>query len=109
MTDPISQPISQPGALSPEDWMAAHVGLHDAAQHGCRAAPREQLGLAARLLTWLWGDEPPQALANPRLDAVRRFVCATRAGHRPGIALMSELHTHGLQPAHLAALGALVM
>ena len=41
--------------------------------------------------------------------ALRRFACATRAGNQPGVALISELHRLGLQPAHLATLGGLLL
>jgi hypothetical protein len=92
--------------LTREDWMAARIGAEDAARYGCRqpAAPRETLSRFARFLVWLLGENAPRPLANPRLEAVRRFACATRAGHQPGVALVSELHRLGVQPAHLAAL-----
>ncbi|HZU65175.1 MAG TPA: hypothetical protein VFF98_15920 [Novosphingobium sp.] len=93
-------------ALPRDIALAAFIGAQDAARCGCRepAAPREELGWSSRLLLWLLGDNRPRPLANPRLEAVRRFACATRAGHKPGIALVSELHNLGLQPAHLALL-----
>jgi hypothetical protein len=98
-------------ALTREDWMAARIGVQDAGVYGCRqpAAPRETLGRLARAVVWLMGEDRPRALANPRLEAVRRFACATRAGHQPGVALVSELHRLGVQPAHLAALNGLLL
>ncbi|WP_232281116.1 hypothetical protein [Novosphingobium nitrogenifigens] len=92
--------------LSREDWLAVKIGAEDAARHGCRqpAAPREELGWFARAMLWLVGDDRPRALANPRLEAVRRFTCATRAGYRPSVALISELHGFGVMPNHLAAI-----
>jgi hypothetical protein len=99
-------------ALTREDWMAARIGAQDAARFGCRqpAVPRETLGRFARVLVWLMGDDnAPRPLANPRLEAVRRFACATRAGNKPGVALVSELHAMGVQPAHLAALNGLLL
>lgn len=91
--------------LSRQDWIAAGIGVADATC-GCRepAAPREDLTPLARAMLWLVGDRAPRPLANPRLEAIRRFVCATRAGHHPAAALMSELHRVGVQPAHLAAI-----
>ena len=93
--------------LTHADVLAARIGAQDAARCGCRepAVSREQLGRMARLLLWVFGDDRPRALANPRLEAVRRFACATRAGHAPGVALISQL---GLQPAHVAALQGLI-
>lgn len=97
--------------LTREDWMAARIGIEDAARYGCRepVAPRQTLGWFARAMVWLLGENAPRPLANPRLEAVRRFACATRAGHRPGVALVSELHRFGVQPAHLAALHGLLV
>ena len=91
------------------DVMAARIGSTDA-NRACREArvPVEELGRFARAMVWLFGDEAPNALANPRLEAVRRFFCATRSGHQPGAILMSELHKYGVMPSHLAALAELV-
>jgi hypothetical protein len=55
-------------------------------------------------MLWIVGDPAPHPFVKPRLEIVRRFVCATRAGHLPTAALMSELHKLGLQPAHLVTL-----
>ena len=97
--------------LTREDWMAARIGAQDAGIHGCRqpAVPRGELGLVARGLVWLLGEQGPRPLANPRLEAVRRFACATRAGNQPGVALVSELHRLGVQPQHLVALGGMLL
>lgn len=94
--------------LSREDWLAASIGAQDAARFGCRqpAAPRETLGWLARALVWVMGDDRPRPLANPRLEAMRRFGCAVRQGHQPGVVLVSALHTLGVQPAQLAQINA---
>lgn len=34
-----------------------------------------------RAIAWLTGRDIPRPLANPRLEALRRFVCAVRGGH----------------------------
>ena len=96
-------------SLSRQELLAVRIGIADAAC-GCRepAAPRAELGWFARVMLWLLGDHAPRPLASPRLEVVRRFVCATRAGHQPGAALMSELQKLGLQPAHLATLANLL-
>jgi hypothetical protein len=96
--------------LDRTDLMAARIGATDAGRFTCREprVPVEQLGRFGRAMVWMFGDETPNALANPRLEAVRRFFCATRSGHQPGAILMSELHKYGVMPSHLAALAELV-
>jgi len=100
-----------PADLTREDKVAIVIGLDDARRHRCcePALPREQLSRTARALLWLLGDNRPGRLANPRLEAVRRFACATRAGHEPGVALMGQLNTLGLKPSHIAAVQGLLM
>lgn len=93
-------------ALSRQDWLAAHVGAHDADSIGCRAAavPDHAKSRIQRWMTRLLGDNAPMPLADPRLEAVRRFACATRAGRRPDPALIGELHQRGLDEPELAAI-----
>lgn len=91
--------------LTREDWLAASIGARDADVYGCSepAAPRETLGWFARALVWVMGEkDAPRPLANPRLEAMRRFGCAVRSGHQPGVVLVSGLHALGVQPAQLA-------
>jgi hypothetical protein len=98
--------------LTREDWLAASIGAQDFQRYGCRqpSVPRETLGFSGRLVTWVFGEgDAPRPLAHPRLEALRRFACATRAGHRPGVALVSELHRLGVQPKHLAAIEGFLM
>ncbi|NKJ42078.1 MULTISPECIES: hypothetical protein [unclassified Novosphingobium] len=93
-------------ALSRQDWLAAHVGAHDADSIGCRApaVPSHEKTRLKRWMTRLFGDNAPMPLADPRLEAVRRFACATRAGKAPDGALIGELHQRGLDDAELAAI-----
>ncbi|WP_226018890.1 hypothetical protein [Novosphingobium sp. FKTRR1] len=98
--------------LSALDHVAARISADDARSCDCRepAAPRHELSRSARTLLWLFGEprDRPLALANPRLEAIRRFVCATRAGHQPGTVLISQLQTRGVQPQRLAELASLL-
>lgn len=93
-------------ALSRQDWLAAHVGAHDAETIGCRApaVPDHAKTRMQRWMTRLFGDNAPVPLADPRLEAVRRFACATRAGRTPDGLLIGELHQRGLDDAGLAAI-----
>lgn len=98
--------------LTALDRTAARIGAEDARRCDCRepALPPDQLSRSAKLLLWLFGEslQPPRPLANPRLEAIRRFVCATRAGHEPGTVLISQLQARGLQPQRLAELAGLL-
>jgi hypothetical protein len=103
---PTPAPTSASPALSREDWLAAHVGAHDADSIGCRAAavPAHEKTRVRRWMTRLLGDNAPMPLADPRLEAVRRFACATRAGRIADDALIGELHRRGLAAPELAAI-----
>lgn len=104
--------LAVPAAFSSLDYSAARIGAADAQLCDCRepAAPRDQLSRGARALLWLFGDraQRPLALASPRLEAIRRFVCATRAGHQPGTVLVSQLQAIGVQPQRLAELASML-
>lgn len=93
-------------ALSRQDWLAAHVGMQDARSIGCRApAPiASERGRLGRLWVWLVGENAPAPLADPRLEAVRRFACATHAGVGADAGLLGELHQRGLADAQLDAI-----
>ncbi len=99
-------PATVTPALSRQDWLAAHVGAHDADTIGCRApaTPDHAKTRLQRWMTRLFGDNAPMPLADPRLEAVRRFACATRAGRLPDGTLIGELHQRGLDDAELAAI-----
>lgn len=92
--------------LSRQDWLAAHLGAQDAETIGCRAmaAPPAQRGRWGRFKLWLLGDNAPMPLADPRLEAVRRFACATHAGVDPSQDLVGELHGFGLAAPQIEAI-----
>jgi hypothetical protein len=92
------------------DLLAAQIGIADA-DCGCLApaVPHNELSRFGRVRVWIFGDRAPRPLANPRLEMVRMFFCATRAGHSASVTLMSDLQKYGLQPAHLSALASLII
>lgn len=89
--------------LSRGEWQAVAVALNDAARHpwGGFAAGAGPLARAAR---WLTGAQSPRPLADPQLDAVRRFVCAARGGGGRLRDLAPELRGFGYTPAQIEAL-----
>jgi hypothetical protein len=52
---------------------------------GCDPLTRN-MGLKVRVIAWVFGIKPPNALADPRLEALRLLVIALRRrGHHPGV------------------------
>ncbi len=90
--------------LSTTEWAAVAVALRDAERYGRSAAPDMPPGRLVRLWRLLSGAETPRPLADPRLDAVRRFVCAARRHGVRARDLMPELLGHGFSPAQVEAL-----
>lgn len=76
-------------ALSRHEWQAIAIALRDAESAGC-AARAGSPGRIARLFHWLTGIEPRRPLANPRLEALRRYVCTLRRErHAPDHAIQT--------------------
>lgn len=95
---------SQPN-LSRSEWQAVSIAFNDAAQCGC-VSSREP-GLLGRLYTRLTGNEGRKPLADPRLEALRSFVCSTRRTRKPAEGLAAELTAQGFSPAQVDALALL--
>ncbi len=94
--------------LSRTEWLAVSIGIQDALRCGCGDPPdahslTSRLKRVSRALT---GIEAPRPLADPRLEALRRFVCATR---RQGGAndYAPALLEHGFKPAQVEAIALL--
>jgi hypothetical protein len=95
--------------LSPTEWMAVSVALRDAADCGC-ALPPEPGSLrdwADRIGRALVGRQPRTSLADPRLEALRRFMCETRIRRRPAEELAGALAEQGFSRAQISALAML--
>ena len=90
-------------ALSRSEWQAVSIALNDAARCGC--TPQD--GKLARLYRLLTGNRAAQPLADRRLEAVRSFVCATRARRRPAEAFVPALRDEGFNDGQVQALALL--
>lgn len=89
-------------SLSRSEWQAVAIALKDADGCGCAAEARgTRFG---RLWSAVTGNAPARPLANPRLEAVRRFVCATRRLHRRADRYVPDLMAQGFNPAQVDAL-----
>lgn len=68
-------------ALSALEWQVIGLAIREAGRFGggrIRAATRWR-----RLWSFVTGNETLRPLADPRLEALRSFVCAVRNGRRP--------------------------
>lgn len=100
--------ILQP-TLSRAEWHAVSIALHDADQHACTSA--KPSGRWSGFIGWLYtaitGNEPQRPLADPRLESIRRFVCAMRRKPDAAVTLIPELEAHGFSSAQVEALALL--
>ncbi len=101
--------MAQEPKLSRIEWQAVSIGLRDAATCGCGAAPRPgSLGMRlSRLWRTVTGIEGTRALADPRLEALRNFVCASQRRRRPADEYAPALEQHGFNRAQIEAIGLL--
>jgi hypothetical protein len=91
--------------LSTQEWRAVRVAFNDAADTAC-IATREP-GRLSRLFTALTGIEAKKPLADPRLETLRHFVCATRRTRKPAADLVPALIDQGFNRAQIDALAML--
>ncbi|MBA17421.1 MAG: hypothetical protein CMN73_13860 [Sphingomonas sp.] len=102
----------QPGdpILTKTEWMAVAVALHDVSNCGCGSAS-DRTGVARRLVAplqrWL-GAGPALPLADPRLEAVRRFICASSTTGQASPEETERLEQFGFNAAQIQALSLLV-
>lgn len=102
-------PATDEPKLTRIEWQAVSIGLQDAAKCGCGgpAQPGSLRSRLSRLSHMLTGIEPPRPLADPRLEAVRNFVCATQRHRRPADEYAPALEQHGFNRAQIEALALL--
>jgi len=91
------------------EWHAVSIGLQDVAKCGCGDIPkpgslRSGLTSLSRMMT---GIEPPRPLADPRLEAVRKFVCVTQRLRRRADKYAPALEEQGFNRAQIETLALL--
>ena len=92
-------------ALSALEWKVVSLAMREAANRGggrVRAPTRWR-----RLLGWFTGQDAVRPLADPRLEALRSFVCAARSGHRMVERLAGRLIEFGFDRDQISAVQAL--
>jgi hypothetical protein len=90
--------------LTNAEWQAVSVALRDAERFPCAAPSGAPEGFLSRLFRALTGIEEPRPLADPRLDAVRRFVCASRRNVARAREIAMELIEFGYSRDQIEAL-----
>jgi hypothetical protein len=91
--------------LSPLEWQAVSLALKDAETCGCGRT--DEPGLLGRLVQRIFPPVPVLPLANPRLEAVRRFVCETERQRRPAVEFAPALKGQGFNDRQIRALALL--
>ncbi|OAN64079.1 hypothetical protein [Sphingomonas sp. TDK1] len=99
-----------PPELSQTEWAAVSVAFQDAAACGCSVlSATARPSLLGRVAEALFGSRRSTPLANPRLEAIRQFVCATRRQRMPAAELVPVLADHGFNPAQIEAIALLAI
>ena len=88
-------------SLSRAEWHAVSIAFNDAANY---CAGMRKPGWLGRFFTLLTGIEPKHPLADPRLEAIRRFVMTVRRKPEAITTLMPELEAQGFSHAQAEAL-----
>jgi hypothetical protein len=90
--------------LSTAEWQAVTVALRDVERFACATSDGKPEGVFSRLFRAITGIERPRPLADPRLDAVRRFVCASRRNMARAKEIARELLDLGYSDDQIEAL-----
>lgn len=95
--------------LSNLEWSAVSIALNDAAKCGCSATSGGKgASFSSRFAEKVFGPSRlPNALADPKLEAIRRFVCATSRRRAPAVEFVAPLAAHGFNQAQIDALALL--
>lgn len=101
-------PSLQRPALDPIEWDAVALALQEVASCGCVAGTDGvPVGLMGRIVRAVIGAGAPDALEDPRLEAVRRFVCTTHRRRAPALELVEDLAVQGFSRAQIEAMALL--
>ena len=104
----LMQKLSVP-TLTRTEWKVVSIAIQDALARSCGASGpkgkfRRRLSAIYRSLT---GIEPRRPLADRRLEALRRFVCATQRSGRVDDVLVEPLVELGFTRAQIDAIAML--
>lgn len=95
-------------ALDPVEWRVVAIALQDAERATWVAPePGSLRGRLAGLYSRLTGSMPARALADPRLDTLRRFVHATRRARAMAEPLVPAMIAYGFNRKQVEAIALL--
>jgi hypothetical protein len=84
------------------EWQAVSIALNDAATCGCGSITKR--ASVTKFLQSIFQVKPITALADPKLEAVRRFVCETKQ-RGPSVSMHeAALAAHGYNGRQIAML-----
>jgi hypothetical protein len=99
--------INQP-SLSRTEWKAVSIALSDAETYSCVPAQRGVIASKiSNVFHLLTGIERKRPLADPKLETLREFVCATRRTRKAPEQLVPRLIDQGFNYAQVEALALL--
>lgn len=107
MTTAIQTPNKAAGAtptLSALEWKVVTLAMREANEAGCGRMRRT--GWFGRMLRGPSGVRPTLPLADPRLEALRGYVCRVRS-RADDDELREQLIEYGFHPSQLAAVATL--
>lgn len=95
--------------LSDLEWSIVAAALDEAHRRGCTSAgpASGDQGIFARMAAGLFKRGSDEDVADPRLEAIRSFVCANGRKQASSAELATALARHGFSPAQIAALALL--
>lgn len=101
--------LAQHPKLTTLEWSTVAIALNDASRCGCApAADASSARLSRRIATAIFGrSNRPNGLADPRLEAIRQFVCATSRHRKPAAELAPGLAAQGFNQAQIDAIALL--
>lgn len=91
--------------LTDREWQAVSTALSDAGRQGCAAA--RPAGRFWRVLRGILGSRRSPAPADPRLEAIRSFVCEARRSRRVPEQQVPQLIAEGFNRDQAIALAML--
>ena len=101
--------LAQHPKLTNLEWSTVAIALNDANRCGCApAVDSNSPSFPRRVAHAVFGrSQRPNALADPRLEAIRKFVCTTNRYRKPAAELAPSLAAQGFSQAQIDAIALL--
>lgn len=93
--------------LTAYEWLEVSIALTNAEKCGCAATPRESGKSLSHRIGQMIGRSHLAGPADPRLEAIRQFVCASHRQRAPASDLAPALTAQGFNRAQIDAIALL--